>query len=146
MSYSLSAPLGAVYIQSSAETPNYGFLYKPFHVRPSISSKKGYSYSGLVYNTYRMMKSQEKGALGITFKNLDIKGQIAEPSFDIENGDSCAIIATWDNTFDNKAMMIVQGVEEGHSDKSHQYFDDLSTYSSLPNKHSAGFSINYTEN
>lgn len=147
MSYSLSAPKGSVHIEEQTQTPNNGFIYKPYRVKPTtLFSEKGYSYGGLIYTTYRMMKTQEKGALGITFKNLDIKGQVAEPSFDIENGDSCAIIAIWDNTFDNKAMMIVQGVETGSSDKSHQYFDDLSTYSSLPNKHSAGFSINYTEN
>ncbi len=146
MNYSFSANKGKVSVNYNTFYVKDGFKYDSYHVSPSSRSSKGLAYSGLIYYTYRMMKTQEKGALGITFRKLDIKGQIAEPSFDIENGDSCVIIAVWDKSFSNKSMMILQGVETGSSDKSHQYFDDLSTYSSLPNKHSAGFSINYTEN
>lgn len=142
MGYTISSPKDKVNVAKKAVYYKEGYEYNPYTVtHTTISSTKGATYNGLIYATYRVLKNQEQCSLGLTFKNLVIRGQIAEPSYDLDNADCCTILAFWSKPFNDKSMVILQGLEAGCSDKATQYFGEINTSSSLPNKHNTGFLI-----
>lgn len=138
--YSFSAPSGSSTLKESGVTRFDQFEATDYQLRPNHkiylgSGKFGDRYSGLIYKTYRVQKSNGGGLVGLRFDRLDLRGDVGQSSFDLENTETIMILAAWENVFSNRKIMLMSGNVEGE-DKTTQYYEDFSHSSSLPNESS----------
>ncbi len=142
--YSISVPEGATSVVQKADVKRLDQFYgSPLQVTRSGRSNSmwsthlrqdlGKTYSGLYYATHRIQKDQNGGCLGLLFSDLSLWGTIGEPSYDEGNAEKVLLIATWENNFSNKMIMVLDG-DAGNN----QYFDDSEAHSSLTGEGSIG--------
>lgn len=146
--YGVSVPDGTSSVSYIGTKTDDGYKSSSYSVKPADKASKGASYSGLIYVTYRMPKTQNTGLVGLTFRELAIWGQIAEPSYSVNNSDSLMILAAWSRPFNNKTMMAFVGdiSELKSGDKSDQYLDGFDFSSSLPVREGSSIMLTFTEN
>ncbi len=152
-SYSISSADGAAGFSPAARyRMNDDCFGDPFIIRRSgrsnsvsqsdLRNDKGKAYTALYYATYRAPKSYQYLNLGLVFKDLELWGQVGEPSYDLSNINWYGFFASWDYPFNNKTIIAMGSDPEGS-----QRFQNHEVHCTMPPKGTIGTTIfSYGEN
>ncbi len=138
-------------IQNENTILNNNYVGRPMIVRrygrsnssssSDLKNDRGKCYTSLYYATYRVDKNIRERHFGFVFNELEMWGQIGQPSFSLNSEkDKLTILTSWENGFDNKAINATMTPASGG-----QYFAKVLVGSSLKTIENTETSFNFAE-